>query len=148
MKTLLAIAVAALPLAAAPASALKHVNPPAFPKPPGFSHAVVAAGGRTIYVSGQVPYDKGSLVGAGDFAAQCRQVFENLKAVLAASGATFADVVKLNVFVTDASQLAAYRTIRDQYVGAEPPASTFVEVRALFKPEVMLEIDAIAVTAR
>jgi reactive intermediate/imine deaminase len=124
---------------------VRHINPPGTPKPPGYTHAVSASNARTIYVSGQVSRDaSGKLVGARDFSAQTRQVFENVKAVLAASGATFADVVKLTVFVTDATKLADYRKVRDDYVGSEPPASSFVEVRALASPDFMIEMEAIA----
>ncbi len=150
MKSPLAVALVALvapPAAAYAAGKVEHINPPTLSKPTGYTHVVAAHGGRTIYVSGQVPFDKtGKLVGAGDFSAQVRQAFENVKAALAAADANFGDVVKLTVFVTDASKLQDYRKVRDEYVGAEPPASTFVEVRALSKPEMMIEMEAIAVT--
>lgn len=128
------------------AAQVRHLNPPSLPKPTGYTHIVSATRGRTLYISGQVPFDSsGMLVGEGDFAAQARQVFENVKAALAAEGGTFADVVKVTVFVTEATKLPDYRKVRDDYVGAEPPASSFVEVRALFKPGVMIEMEAIAV---
>jgi enamine deaminase RidA (YjgF/YER057c/UK114 family) len=77
-----------------------YVRPEGLPPVNGYSHAV-AFSGRTVAVSGQVPADReGRVVGAGDPAAQVRQVFDNLTAVLAAAGATMADVVKLTVFLT------------------------------------------------
>jgi reactive intermediate/imine deaminase len=126
-----------------------HVNPDTLAAPRGYSHVVVASGGRTIYVSGQVPLDRaGALVGAGDLAAQTRQVFENIKAALAAAGATFGDVVKLTYFVTDASQVQVVRDVRDTFIDrARPPASTLVEVRRLVRQEFQIEIDAIAQVA-
>jgi enamine deaminase RidA (YjgF/YER057c/UK114 family) len=72
-------------------------------------------------------------------------VFENLRLVLAASGATFKDVIKLNYYVTDARNLAVLREVRDQFVNsAAPPASTLAEVKGLFRPDVMLEVEAVA----
>jgi reactive intermediate/imine deaminase len=125
---------------------VRRINPPALRPPPGFTHAVSVTGGRTIYISGQVPLDRdGNLVGAGDFTAQVRQVFENVKAALAAADASMSDVVKVNVFLLDASQLAKFREVRNEYFKSDPPASTGIEVRALLRPEWMLEMDAIAV---
>jgi enamine deaminase RidA (YjgF/YER057c/UK114 family) len=113
----------------------------------GYSQIVdVPAGNRLLFLAGQVALDStGALVGRGDFPAQARQVFENLRRALAAEGATFADVVKLNYYVLDASQLTALREIRDRYVNtAAPPASTLVEVRRLFRDDVLLEVEAVA----
>jgi reactive intermediate/imine deaminase len=113
--------------------------------PAGFSHAVRAGG--LIFVSGQVPLDEtGAVVGAGDVAAQTRQVFRNLGAVLEAAGATFADVVKLTFFVRDIGAIGAIRAIRDEFVDtADPPASSLVEVSGLFMPELLIEVEAVAV---
>jgi enamine deaminase RidA (YjgF/YER057c/UK114 family) len=77
--------------------------------------------------------------------AQARQVFENLRGCLAAAGASFADVIKLTYFLTDVAQLPVIRGVRDQYVDtAAPPASTAVAVAALFRPEFLVEIEALA----
>jgi enamine deaminase RidA (YjgF/YER057c/UK114 family) len=85
------------------------------------------------------------LVGGGDFRAQAHQVFKNLRAGLGAGGAGFADVVKLTFYVVDMSQVPLLREVRDQYVNtAAPPASTLVEVRRLFRDDVLLEIEAVA----
>jgi len=128
------------------ASNIRHVNPPTLGTPKGYTHVVSVSGGQTVYIAGQVPLDKdGKLIGAGDFGAQVRQTFENLKFALAAANATFADVVKVTIFVTDASQIDKLRQVRNEYFKADPPTSTFVEVKALFRPDVMIEIDAIAV---
>jgi reactive intermediate/imine deaminase len=132
---------------AAAMSAPRFINPPTIAKPPGFTHVVIASGGTTIYIAGQVPLDvQGNLVGAGDFRAQTRQVFENLKSALAAAGATFNDVVKLNNYFVDMSNLPLFREVRDQYVNTSvPPASTTVEVRRLYRDDVLVEVEAIAV---
>jgi enamine deaminase RidA (YjgF/YER057c/UK114 family) len=137
--------------AAGPAAAQarpRFVNPPALPPPRGYTHLVeVPSGARMLYLSGQVPLDSaGTLVGRGDFRAQAHQVFRNLRAGLAAGGASFADVVKLTYYVLDVRQVPLLREIRDQYVNtAAPPASTLVEVRRLFREDVQLEIEAVAV---
>ena len=125
----------------------RFLSPDTLPRPFGYSHVVDAPAGRIVYVSGQVPLDVGGeLVGAGDFAAQARQVFQNLNAALEAAGVAWDQVVKLNFFVTDLSEIGALREIRDEYVNTEqPPASTLVQVAALFRPDVMFEADAVAV---
>ncbi len=125
---------------------VRFQNPDALAPARGYTHVVDVTGGRTIYLSGQVALDKsGAVVGAGDLRAQAKQVFENLKAALAAVNATFADVVKLNFYVTDASQVQIIREVRDSYVKTDaPPASTLVEVRRLVRQEFMIEVDAIA----
>ena len=111
----------------------------------GYSQ-VVTGRGRLVVVSGQVAQDaRGELVGAGDPAAQAQQVFENLRRCLAAAGAGFGDVVKLTFFVLDIADLAAVRVARDAVVDtARPPASTAVQVAALFAPGYLLEVDALA----
>lgn len=125
---------------------VKHVNPRTLARPNGYSHLVEVAGGRTLYVSGQVAVDQaGSVVGAGDLKTQTRQVFENLKSALGAAGATLDDVVKITVFMTDVSQLVVFREVRDRYFTKEPPASSLVEVARLVRPELMIEIEAVAV---
>lgn len=114
----------------------------------GYTH-VVTGTGRLVAVSGQVALDQyGNVVGAGDPAAQALAAFENLNRCLAAAGAAFADVIKLTFFVTDVVHLPAVRNARDQYVDVDnPPASTAVQVAALFRPELVLEVEALALVA-
>jgi reactive intermediate/imine deaminase len=125
----------------------RFIDPDALPPPAGYSHLVEAPAGRLLYISGQVPLDaNGELVGAGEIEAQTRQVFENLSAALAAAGASWSDVVKLGYFLVDVGQLPTVRAIRDEYVDtARPPASTLVEVSRLFRDDVLIEVEAIAV---
>jgi enamine deaminase RidA (YjgF/YER057c/UK114 family) len=113
----------------------------------GYSH-VVTGPGRLVVVSGQIALDEhGEVVGTGDITAQARQVFENLGRCLTAAGAGFADLVKLGIFVTDITELPAIRPVRDAFVDMDnPPASTAVQVGALIRPELKLEIEALAVT--
>ncbi len=134
------------PTAAHPPS-VRFINPPMMASPPGFTHVVEARGGRTIYIAGQVALDSsGNLVGDGDIAAQAEQVFANLKSALEAVGGTFADVVKLNFYVSDFSNIGGLREVRDKYVNLDrPPASTAVAVQRLFREQFLIEVDAIAV---
>lgn len=127
---------------------IRRLNPATLATPTGYTHVVEATGGRTLYISGQVSLDStGTLVGAGDFRAQTEQVFENLRRALAAGGATFADVVKVNYYVTDATQVTVVRDVRSRYISTtHTPASTFVQVSRLARPEWMIEVEAIAVT--
>jgi len=123
-----------------------YINPPELTKPTGYTHVVKADHGRTIYLSGQIAFDKdGKVFGAGDFRVQATRVFENLKAALAAGGATFDHVVKVTVFITDMKYAPILREVRLSYFGKNPPASTLVQVTALIVPELMIEIEAIAV---
>jgi enamine deaminase RidA (YjgF/YER057c/UK114 family) len=125
----------------------RFLNPPSLPPSTGYTQLVeVPAGTRLVFLSGQVAFDStGALRGGSDFRAQAKQVFENLRAGLAAVGADFGDVVKLNYYLLDVRHLPALREIRDQYVNtAEPPASTLAQVSRLFRDDVLLEIEAIA----
>ncbi len=117
--------------------------------PAGYSHVVEVRGGTTLYIAGQIAVDKdGTLVGRGDFRAQVKQVFENLKARLEEGGATFKDVVKLNYYLTDASGVQALRDMRSSYINTEnPPASTLVVVKQLVREEFLIEVEAIAVVS-
>ncbi|MFR9725764.1 RidA family protein [Streptomyces sp. MS19] len=127
-------------------SSLTHLAAPEGVAPgTGYTH-VVTGTGRLVAVSGQVAFDAdGTVVGPGDPAAQARQAFENLRRCLAAAGADFGDVLKLTYYVTDVAHLPAVRAARDAYVDtARPPASTAVQVAALFRPELVVEVEALA----
>jgi enamine deaminase RidA (YjgF/YER057c/UK114 family) len=140
---------AALTLLATPGrrAAGQHINPPALSRPTGYTHVIVAPAGRTVYIAGQVSLDSGGrVVGPGDFRAQTERVFANLELALQSAGATFADVVKTTTFVTDVAQLATLREVRARYLDAgRAPTSTLVEVKALARPEFLIEIEAVAV---
>ncbi|HLD93582.1 MAG TPA: RidA family protein [Anaerolineales bacterium] len=126
---------------------IRFINPSSLAKPFGYSHVVQVTGGTTFYISGQVPLDaEGNWWGEGDLRAQATQVFRNLKAALEAAGADFNSVVKLGFYLTDISQIAVVREVRDQYINTEnPPASTAVQVSRLFRDGILIEVDAIAV---
>jgi enamine deaminase RidA (YjgF/YER057c/UK114 family) len=123
---------------------LRHVAAPeGAPAGRGYSQ-VVTGRGRLVVVSGQVAQNvNGELVGPGDPAAQARQVFENLGRCLAEVGAGFGDVVKLTLFVLDVADLPAVREARDAVIDtARPPASSAVQVSALFAPGYLVEVEA------
>jgi reactive intermediate/imine deaminase len=127
---------------------VKRTNPPALSTPTGYTHIVEVTGpNRTIYISGQIAFDKdGRIVGApGDMKAQAEQVFKNLEAALTAAGAKFSDVVKMNSYITDMSKIQAVRDVRALYFKDVSPASTFVQVAGLVRPELLLEVEVIAV---
>jgi reactive intermediate/imine deaminase len=126
---------------------VKRANPPTLSVPTGYTHIVEVTGpGRTIYISGQIALDKdGKLVGEGDMKGQAEQVFKNLQLALQAAGAKFSDVVKMNSYITDISKIQAVRDVRTRYLGDTLPASTFVEVKGLVRPDLLLEIEVIAV---
>jgi len=110
-----------------------------------YSHVVAVEGGKTIFVSGQLARDgQGDVVGKGDMRAQLRQVGENIKAALAAAGATLDDIVKTNTYVTDIEEFFKHVDVRMEYFGALP-TSTTVEVRRLAHPDLLVEVEVIAV---
>jgi enamine deaminase RidA (YjgF/YER057c/UK114 family) len=126
------------------AQSVEFKNPPELSKPNGYTHVVVVNRGRLILVAGQVGMDKDGKI-AGDFAAQARQAFANLKVALAAAGAKPADLIKINYFVIGLNheKLIALREARDSVIDKEhPPASTLVGVQALFRDDVQIEIEA------
>jgi enamine deaminase RidA (YjgF/YER057c/UK114 family) len=124
-------------------------NPPSIAKPTGYTHVVEATTpGRIIYIAGQLGLDlDNKIVGApGDFRAQAEQVFINLKNALAAMGADFAHVVKLNNYFIDMAHIGIFREVRDRYIDTSaPPASTAVAISNLARPGALLEVEAVVV---
>jgi len=130
-------------------SSFDLISPISMHRPNGYSHLAKVKRGVSVFIAGQVALDRsGHLVGAGDFRAQTQQVFENLKNAIEAAGGLFSNIVKLNVYVTDRSRLAEYREIRDRFIDLQnPPTSTAVQVAALFRPEFLIEVEAVDVLA-
>jgi len=124
----------------------RFINPPEIAPANGYTHVVEVANSKMVFISGQVAFDAaGNLVGKDNLQAQTKQVFENLKAALTSVGADFNHVVKFTYFMLDISQIAVVREIRNQYINtAQPPASSAVEVRKLFREDVLIEIEAVA----
>ena len=121
------------------------ISPPFIHKTAGYSHAVQA--GNTLYIAGQVALDPdGNIVGEGDIEAQVAQVWQNLKSVLGYAGGTVDDIVKITVFTTDIAYRPAIAAARERvYPHGRYPASTFLVVQSLARPELLVEIEAIAV---
>jgi 2-iminobutanoate/2-iminopropanoate deaminase len=116
-------------------------------QPEPISHYTDAVrAGDLLFVSGCVPVDSdGRLVGGDDVVAQARQTFENVGAVLAAGGSSFADVAKVTVFLTDVDDRAKINPVRQEFFGDTRPASTLVEVSRLAIPGAKIEVEAVAV---
>src|SRR5271167_2903842 len=114
---------------------------------PAYSQVVTVSGtGRQIFVAGQLARDAdGNCVGKGDMRAQIQQVGENIKACLEAAGATLADIVKTNTYVTDFEEFSKHGDMRLRYFGPATPTSTTVQISRLADPDAMIEIEAIAV---
>jgi enamine deaminase RidA (YjgF/YER057c/UK114 family) len=127
----------------------KYLNPDTLLKPRGYTHVVTISGpAKLVFISGQVAIDKeGKLVGPGDLKSQIRQASANLKAALAAAGATPADIVKTNTYIVNYKQsdYSAMREARGElFPDGEPPASTLVGVTSLAVDGLMVEMEAIA----
>ncbi len=99
--------------------------------------------GDTLYISGIPPLDAKGRVVSDDPAAQARQVFENMKLVLDAAGATFADVLKVTVYLTDVNDRTKINPVRQEYFGAARPASTLIGINELAIPGMKVEIEAV-----
>jgi 2-iminobutanoate/2-iminopropanoate deaminase len=113
--------------------------------PPALSHYTDAVRfGDLLFVSGMVALDEnGEIVGPGDVAAQARRVHELLGAVFAHAGASFADVLKVTVFLLDAADRHAVNEVRKEFFGPARPASTLIQVGALVVPGLLVEIEAV-----
>ncbi len=130
---------------------IRHLNPETLHRNPAFSQAVAVEGAhRAVWVGGQNAVDAGgNVVGKGDVAAQAEQTARNLLAALAAADAGIDDVVKLTVYVVAGqSAFPAYEAFgRVWGMPANPPALSLVYVSALFHPDFLLEVEAVAAVA-
>ncbi|WP_175774127.1 RidA family protein [Burkholderia anthina] len=126
---------------------LRAINP-AGATIPGISQAIRVESGQPLYLSGHVPFDAHGAVVGTDHATQLDQVFRNIAATLDAAGVGFESVARLTLYVRDfdASLLPQIREVRDRWINtACPPASALVGVASLFRPDVLVEVDAFAV---
>lgn len=133
--------------AGAQGSGTRYLNPSGLVKPTGYTHVVVAPDGRTVYIAGQVAFDStGQVVGGGDFRAQADQVYRNLSRALTSVGGSLTDLVKTTTFITDIKYLPVLREVRARYLDQEhPPANTLISVSSLARPDLLIEIEAVAV---
>lgn len=111
-----------------------------------YSLITTSSPGELVFCGGTVALDEeGKVVGVGDIAAQTEQVMKNIGIALAAAGAGFEDVVKIVTYVTDAKLYRELAPVRAKYLQPPYPTSTLIEVSGLIMPELLVEIDAIAV---
>ena len=109
-----------------------------------YSHGVeVPTGARTLWISGQIGTKPDGSI-AADCAGQAEQIMENIKAILAAAGMTFADIVKLNSYLVKAEDIPVFAPIRAKHLGSAKPAMTSVVVTALAQPTWLIEVEAVA----
>lgn len=121
-------------------------NPPTVPATNGYySHVARVESGPLLFLSGQVAFgEDGEIDRPGDMTRQSEVIMSIIERLLAAHGATFADVVNIRTFATDLSRLREYGEVRSRYFTKEPPTSTTVEVSRLFHPDALLEVEVIA----
>jgi enamine deaminase RidA (YjgF/YER057c/UK114 family) len=119
-------------------------SPPDLMAPAGYSHVVTIPAGQLAWTAGQVGMTRDRAIPDG-CEAQTRLAFENAGRALRAAGADWSNVVKLTLYVVDISEVATIRRVRDEFVDtAAPPTSSLVEVAALFDPDVLIEVEAVA----
>lgn len=128
---------------------MEHITfstPAELPTPNGYSHvATVPPGCRLVWTSGQVPINPDGVPAVRDWEAQTRLAMQNVGHALRAGGATWDGVFKLTFYVVDTSSLATVRAVRDEFVNtARPPTSSLVQVAGLFRPDILIEIEAVA----
>jgi 2-iminobutanoate/2-iminopropanoate deaminase len=111
-----------------------------------YSHVVIASEASLVFIAGLVSRDKeGRVVGVGDMGAQIRQVGENLRIALEAAGLGLKDLVKTTTYVTNIDEFFKHPEVRHEIFGQSLPTSTTVEVRRLSHPDMMVEVEAMAV---
>ena len=125
----------------------RQINPWTWQDRLGFSQGWRVDGTQSlVFVSGQGPISaEGELVGEGDFEAQVRQTYENMRTVLEQAGTSLESVVKLTVFLTDIANLREHGRIKGEFFPGAQPASTAVQIGALALPGMLVEVEAIAV---
>jgi 2-iminobutanoate/2-iminopropanoate deaminase len=112
---------------------------------PAYSHVVTVSGsGKLIYIAGQLGRDPDGNIVAGGMRGQLEQTFKNLEKCLKAAGATWADVVKTNTFVTDYAAFSECRDVRMRHFGVAVPTSTTIQISGLAQPGAMVEIEMVA----
>lgn len=130
-------------------AATRFINPESLVRSPAYTQVVeVTAPSRTIYISGQLGTTPDGKLAGGDFPAQAEQVFQNLKAALAAAGAGFADVVKMVSYLKDIAHLPMLREARARHLNpAALPASTTIGGLGFALEGALLEVEVIAVVS-
>ncbi len=129
--------------------AIERLNPEALfdPQKIGpFSLATIAEPGRLLFVSGMAALDNDmEVVGKGDVKAQTLKTLENIQATVEAAGGSIKDIASITVFLTDMSDYQAMNEVRREFFGGDFPASTAIGIQSLVSPDLLVEINAIAV---
>ena len=124
----------------------QQINPTSLADPVGFSYAVRSEGGRTVWLAGQIgAADASGRPLAGDFDGQVREVFSRLGRTLEEAGGTLADIVTMTVFITDSRYGDRFTRLRKEIFGDNFPASALITVSGLARPELLVEVQGIAV---
>ena len=122
------------------------------PSSRGYSQRVEYPGEEAtmVFISGQIPVDEsGAVIGKDDLEKQTDQVFRNILQQVEKAGGSVEDVVKINCYFKDISQIALFRNARDRYINLErPPASTALQIARFIHPDVLIEIEAIAIVPK
>ena len=126
---------------------IEFSTPTELPTPNGYSHvANIQPGHRLVWTSGQVALAAdGTVIGPGDWEVQTRAVMRNLDVALDIAGANWSDVFKLTIYVIDTKSVPTVRAVRDEFIDLDrPPTSSLVKVAGLFRPDLLIEIEAVA----
>lgn len=127
----------------------KIITPPQLAPPRGFNHGILCAGGQTLFLAGQDAADsQGSIVCHGDIVGQYEQVVKNLQAVCQEAGGTLQNIVKMNIYVTDAANYKAHlkelAVVHRNYFGKYYPVTALFEISGFFQEGNLIEIEGIA----
>lgn len=122
------------------------INPKGVGTPLGlYSHGVSASCEKMLFISGQTAVDeKGKVTGKGDAKAQAEQVFKNLDKILKSQGASWDNVLKTTIYLTDIRHMKVVQEVRSKYIKRNYPASTLLVVSGLARPEFLVEVEAVA----
>jgi enamine deaminase RidA (YjgF/YER057c/UK114 family) len=133
---------------------VKYKNPSNLPKPLGaYSHIARAKASELLFIAGQLAVNEaGELVGKGDFAAQMRQVFDNLGRALGSEGLGFASVTKFTTYLVHSQDIEGFMAVRKElfariYPGGQYPPNTLLMVDRLVGEQFLIEVEAIAAVA-
>ena len=130
---------------------VERINPEELARPSGFSHAVAASAGRTVYLAGQIGMDRNGKLAAGGVVPQFEQALGNLLTALAAAGGQPEDLVSLTIYLTDVEDYQAHGkeigAVWRRLAGTQYPAMAGVGVTRLWDPAALVEIQGIAVVS-
>jgi enamine deaminase RidA (YjgF/YER057c/UK114 family) len=123
------------------------INPEGLSIPPTYSHIAVGRGSRVVFISGQVGFDAAGNLVSEDTVAQAEQAYRNVATAVEALGGSVRDIAKLTIFVVGhrPELVEPIRAAREAVFGDHKPASTFLGVEKLIRPELLVEVEAVAV---